>query len=443
MGRLKKVGKAIGLIAAALLLVGAGVYTWLSYSTGKTLNRELKALKDSGAPLTPTEVAPPLLPDEENAAVIYQKAFLLMQEGNEEEKKSFQTVFKAGGYINWPEANIFLVRSLLKKNEGALNLARQATLIEKCRFPLEYEKGPKMLLPHLSKMARLARLLALKAGLQSREGQTDESLKTIQVGLRLGKSLLAEPICISQLVRISINIIVLNEMEMILDQKKTQPTTYEDLIRELDGLEGRRAFTRSLEGERAIWLWAFKEPSMAVEYPGEYRLYGSYLLRPILKMDEVHYLRMMGRIIALSRLPYYQAIARVKDFKKELGDVPRYCYLTRILVPALNNAFVRQTQSEAQIRAAKLALALKIYKAKKGTYPLSLKALTPEILPQLPQDPFTGKDYIYRREGEGFIVYSLGLNLKDDQGAFERTHWKEGDIPWRVRGSSASKTDAE
>ncbi|MCD5390795.1 hypothetical protein LR007_02905, partial [candidate division NPL-UPA2 bacterium] len=87
--------------------------------------------------------------------------------------------------------------------------------------------------------------------------------------------------------------------------------------------------------------------------------------------------------------------------------------------------------SEAQIRAGKLALALKIYQAKKGTYPETLKALTPEILPQLPEDPFTGKDFIYRREEEGFIVYSLGQNLKDDQGTFDPRHREEGDIVWR------------
>lgn len=438
MGKLKRVGKAIGLIAVAILLLEAVVYTGLNYSSGRKLERELKALKDFGAPLTLAEIAPPAVPDEENAALLYQKAFTLMQEGNKEERKAFKAVFK-GSRINWPEADTLLIRSLLKKNEGALDLVRQATLRDKCRFPLEYEKGYGMLVPHLSKMRQPARLLAAKALLQNEEGKIEEALKTCQIGFRLGKSLLTEPILISQLVRIAINAITSQALEVILNQNEAQPTTYEALIRELDDLEGHTAFARSLETERAGGLWAFsqirKKPSMVralLPQDAQARLYGSYPLRPILlKMDEVYYLRMMERMIAPSRLPYYQAIAEVKDFDKELENVPRYCLLTRMILPALGRASIVQARSEARIRAGKLALALKIYKAKKGVYPQSLKSLTPAILPQLPKDPFTGKDYVYRREGEGFLVYSVGQNLKDDNGAFDPKRREEGDIPWR------------
>jgi len=56
----------------------------------------------------------------------------------------------------------------------------------------------------------------------------------------------------------------------------------------------------------------------------------------------------------------------------------------------------------------------------------------------VPIDPFTGKPLVYRREGEGFIVYSLGTNQKDDGG---RMTWevtqlvadKDDDCTWRER----------
>jgi len=284
MGKLKKVKKVLGLIAAAILLIGAVVYTALNYSTGKALERELKALKDSGAPLTPMEVAPPPVPDEENAALLYRKAFALMVgEKSEEEKKAYKALVSFSQKpINWSEENASAIRSFLKKNEGALNLVRQATRRDKCRFPLEYKKGYDLLLPHLKKM----RELALEAGLQNREGQTDESLKTIQVGLRMGKSLFTEPFLISQLVRMAIDSTMLREMEMLLDRNnEARPATYKALIKELNDLEGHPAFTGSLEGERVMGLWAFamirKEPSLVGESFGDeglyYRLYGSYL----------------------------------------------------------------------------------------------------------------------------------------------------------------------
>ncbi|MCD5397365.1 hypothetical protein LR003_00310 [candidate division NPL-UPA2 bacterium] len=441
MGKLKKTGKVIGLIAVAILLIGAVVHTGLNYFPTRALERELEALRDAGIPLTLAEIALPLIPDEENAAIIYQKAFDLLQEGDKEEKEAFGVFLTEKGRdrINWPEINVSLIRSLLEKNAGALSLVRQATRLEKSRFPLEYEKGLMMALPYLAKMRRLARLLAAQALLQSEEGKVDEALKTLSVGLRLGRSLETEPSIISQLVRMAINTIMLQAMEIILNQHEAQPATYKALIRELDDLKGRIAFTRSLEGERAFGLWTFdmmrQEPELLLGLEGRWAwlyVYGSYLLRPILKRDQVYYLRMAGRLVALSRLPYYQAVAEVRDFEKELEHaVPRYGFITRALLPPLSRTFIRQARSEAQIRAGKLALALRIYRARQGTYPETLKALTPEILSQLPVDPFTGKDYIYRREEEGFIVYSVGENLRDDQGTFDPGYPEEGDIIWR------------
>jgi len=56
------------------------------------------------------------------------------------------------------------------------------------------------------------------------------------------------------------------------------------------------------------------------------------------------------------------------------------------------------------------------HQQKHGNYPDTLSPLTPEIITELPTDPFTGKNYIYRREGKGFIVYSVGSNERDDKG---------------------------
>lgn len=35
---------------------------------------------------------------------------------------------------------------------------------------------------------------------------------------------------------------------------------------------------------------------------------------------------------------------------------------------------------------------------------------------KIPEDPFSGKDFIYKRQEKGFILYSIGRNMKDDGG---------------------------
>ena len=42
------------------------------------------------------------------------------------------------------------------------------------------------------------------------------------------------------------------------------------------------------------------------------------------------------------------------------------------------------------------------------------------VLDELPKDPFSGKDYVYRREGKGFVVYSVSGNGTDDGGRDSR-----------------------
>jgi hypothetical protein len=35
---------------------------------------------------------------------------------------------------------------------------------------------------------------------------------------------------------------------------------------------------------------------------------------------------------------------------------------------------------------------------------------------KLENDPFSGKDFVYKRQNKGFILYSLGFNMHDDGG---------------------------
>ena len=139
----------------------------------------------------------------------------------------------------------------------------------------------------------------------------------------------------------------------------------------------------------------------------------------------------MSDAIYASESPYYEVIERMKEFEDNIKMVPPYYVFTQIFLPSsLSSSIARQAQSEARLRACKLGLALKVYKALKGIYPESLHDLKPDILTELPVDPFTGKDFHYNRDGDGFIVYSIGKNLIDDSGESDQKSNKD-DISWR------------
>jgi hypothetical protein len=94
--------------------------------------------------------------------------------------------------------------------------------------------------------------------------------------------------------------------------------------------------------------------------------------------------------------------------------------LGRILIaltsPALSAAANAEDRGFMQLELTKLAFALAAYRADNGGYPAKLADLTPKYLAEVPKDIFTDAELHYAREGDGYLLYSVGANGKDDGG---------------------------
>lgn len=69
-----------------------------------------------------------------------------------------------------------------------------------------------------------------------------------------------------------------------------------------------------------------------------------------------------------------------------------------------------------RIALDQMLLALQAYKARHGAYPASVEELKTKLGWKLPKDPFSEKDFVYKRRDKGFILYSVGPDMKDDGG---------------------------
>jgi len=81
-----------------------------------------------------------------------------------------------------------------------------------------------------------------------------------------------------------------------------------------------------------------------------------------------------------------------------------------------------------------MALALRAFKRQRGAYPATLAELQATLDWNLPLDPFSGKDFVYRPEGRGFTLYSIGPNLADEHGKRPEARpgdCRSGDIVWQ------------
>jgi hypothetical protein len=64
-----------------------------------------------------------------------------------------------------------------------------------------------------------------------------------------------------------------------------------------------------------------------------------------------------------------------------------------------------------------LAAAVREYQSKHNQLPEKLENLVPEVLPSLPADPLSGESFRYRVKGNLGVIYSIGLDGKDNDAA--------------------------
>ncbi len=95
--------------------------------------------------------------------------------------------------------------------------------------------------------------------------------------------------------------------------------------------------------------------------------------------------------------------------------------------------YFRQREVLAELAMARGALALRLYHEAHGAYPERLAEMMPAILSAVPMDPLGSGPLVYRREGAGFVLYSVGRDGVDDGGQ-ERTPTRRGDEVLRVGG---------
>jgi hypothetical protein len=128
----------------------------------------------------------------------------------------------------------------------------------------------------------------------------------------------------------------------------------------------------------------------------------------------------MAKSIQASEKDFPEALKNARlineEVKSQTQRAPELS-LSRLLLPSMENNFQKFASHHAQLRCAQTALAVQIFRVQnQGKPPTNLDQLKLAALNGLPIDPFTGTTLRYRPMAEGFLVYSLGPDEKDDGG---------------------------
>jgi hypothetical protein len=137
---------------------------------------------------------------------------------------------------------------------------------------------------------------------------------------------------------------------------------------------------------------------------------------------------LMDQLVAALRLPRFRerldaakAIKKAIEPYEEAESLLRNAHPARSIVgPVARSAASSVILGERTVVSrdlARVALALRAYRDEKGVFPENLKVLQAAgILKEVPVDGFSDAPLIYRREEDGYVVYSVGEDGKDDGG---------------------------
>lgn len=441
-------------------------WTYFNITLGLKLERELQAIRDRGEPLTLEQAAPEMPPPSENAALIYNKIFrledwaftaaidnpesdptpsLLKQVPDE-----FVRARDMPEQVNDPDA--ILRRAMQDPTlKRVFGLLEEASERPKCVFDIPWQDGALVLFPMYAMFRECARWLAVRVRLAAEDGDTAQAARWLRVGLRMSEHVRQSPTLIAQLVSYAIDAIMMQAAQESLPAVDLSGEDARRLAAAADAAPIAPAFARCIEFER-VWSYAtfdWLEESGA-QHEVAYGLFGEnfwshVLLRlylspvgtPLRKYDRVTYLEMMDEQTELLAEPYRLLPAAQRRTNTPPGDEHPIALLALRMSPQFARLAAKRDAAIARADQFRTALALNLYWQAHGGYPETLAPLAEITDWPIPDDIFSGEPFRYRREGAGYVLWSLGPDLDDDGGHDYREEgrsWDDGDIVWRVGG---------
>jgi len=446
----------------ALLMV-AGCVPCLAAAEAD-LQAKLSELRAAGKPVTATELAPPPATDEDNAAPLYLRAAELIKAhaGEGDYGTGAPRVLKVGywWYDRENPEHLSALAQLIEQDAELVALVGRATERPRCRFDSPWDEFLLSMSPQHASLRSVARFAAAAAYASSYAGNQDAALEHLRRGAALVRHMAEERTPLGFLNRGSCELMWMRAAETVLAGGPIPEESARELSAELERRDERRELLGAVQGQRVECLETFGqsiggEIGSTTEPPREpapvrtprREAGGRVKALPYPPYDDLlAYLRLMDLAEEGIGRPWSEAAQGLRAVQTELERVPDRLPVARMLVPNTRTLWRRATVEAPARQLVIAALGLKLYRQQKGRLPDRLEGLA-EIGWPVPQDCFADRALVYRREGERFLLYSIGPDLVDDGGApvwsLERDRarrvdpglpdWKvwPGDIPWQ------------
>ncbi len=348
------------------------------------------------------------------------------------------------------------IAAWVEANKGPLDVIVKASERSRWYCPAVVGKEDEYLvairLPAYVSLLRASRMLIIRAKLATGAGRASQCRNDLQAVQRLASVVGQDHALIARMVGITLEILANRAYLTIATSGKLNAKLIRELGTDLAAAPPLPAMAPAVdEGERYVVLdilchWSASPPeeiadglptlmavgtnkrpnklgpeerktfmrlATAANWDADLRLANRYFDRMVggmnagdLKEREAAYKACTDILVSLSK-------PKLSDY----DDAGQICL--RLMLVSVGMAQSIRDQNCVRRDLSIVALALAAYKAEKGKYPEKLQDLSPDYLKTLPKDFYSGKDFLYKLKGSGFVVYSVGEDGKDDGGVEE------------------------
>jgi len=327
----------------------------------------------------------------------------------------------------------------LKKNEPAIGMFRQGA--DRPYYWNTYqtdEEGElatgvmQHAMAPLASYKRLAQTMSWRVRYDTHNGDIDSALRNSVALLRFGRHLQGHGLLTEQLVGTAIEALAHEVVFTVLNKVDVPADALETLQKELEKLVSDPEPVICLEAEKAFWYDQIQRT-----FTDDSHGSGRVLIRGI-PYAVGDWKDGIWRFVSFSYPDRREVVASIDthfEQAAELSDKTPWDWHTEdpvldewsnvvpksLMLGIVGPAHSRVAQVEWRLKTDREALltvlALMRYQKKIGRYPTSLdEVVAAGYLEKLPMDPYGDKPLIYEKTKDSFVLYSIGLNFKDDGG---------------------------
>ncbi len=317
------------------------------------------------------------------------------------------------------------MRAEVQRVEAALAEAHKLENLPSGRFSITYSVDfMSTPMPHLDAGPRhVARLLHAEALLAAAEGKADRAWHSCRAVVNASHTLADEPLFLSQLVRMSLQIMAIKDMERALAQGQASRETLAAGRELFAGLAPENMFLVALRGERAGFYMLMNSlldgSAQLADLSGKnqatfFDRLSQRFAGNMIRESNIYGLRHFTRAIAAAQLPPVEQANVLLHLEVDLksgavtGETPK---LASLLVPAYRRVATADTRRRTHLGCAVVALAAEEYRLMHKRWPASTQDLVKAgLLQQVPVDSFDEQPLRWRQTDDGLVIYSIGPN---------------------------------